>query len=67
MVEPVGSFGGLDGASLVAVLDSLPELVALWGRDQRCLFANPAAAAALGRSAEGLRAVPLVDVLGTIP
>lgn len=65
MVEPVGSFEGMDGASLVAVLDSLPELVAFWDRDERCLFANAAAAAALGRSAEGLRGVPLVDVLGT--
>ncbi|XGX81160.1 hypothetical protein LQK93_04012 [Terrabacter sp. BE26] len=64
MVEPVGSFDGLDGSSLVAVLDSLPELVSFWDRDQRCVFANAAAAAAFGRSAEGLQGVPLVDVLG---
>lgn len=65
MVEPVGSFEVLDGASLVAVLDSLPELVAFWDRGERCVFANAAAAAALGRAAEGLRGAPLVDVLGT--
>lgn len=65
MQEPVGSFDGLDGSGLVAVLDSLPELVSFWDRDQRCVFANAAAAAAFGRSAEGLRGVPLVDVLGS--
>jgi PAS domain S-box-containing protein len=65
MEEPVGSFDGLDGSSLVAVLDSLPELVVFWDRGERCVFANAAAAGALGRSAEGLRGAPLVDVLGT--
>lgn len=65
MEEPVASFEGLDGSGLVAVLDSLPELVAFWDRSERCVFANTGAAAALGRSPEGLRGVPLVDVLGT--
>lgn len=65
MVEPVGSFEGMDSSNLVAVLDSLPELVAFWDRSERCVFANAAAAAALGRSAEGVRGAPLVDVLGT--
>jgi PAS domain S-box-containing protein len=65
MEEPVGSFDGLDGSGFVAVLDGLPELVSFWDRDQRCLFANAAAAAAFGRSAGGLREVPLGDVLGT--
>jgi PAS domain S-box-containing protein len=64
MAEPVGAFEWLDGASLVVVLDNLPELVAFWDRDQRCVFANAVAAAAFGRSAEGLRGVALVDVLG---
>jgi PAS domain-containing protein len=65
MREPVGSFEALDSASLVAVLDSLPEPVAFWDRDQRCVFGNAAAAAALGRSVERLRGVPFEDVLGT--
>jgi PAS domain-containing protein len=65
MVEPVRSLEGLDGSSLVAVLDSLPELVSFWDRDQRCVFANAVAAAAFGRSARGLRGVALADVVGT--
>ena len=65
MQEPVGSFDGLDGSGLVTALDSLPELVSFWDRDQRCVFANAAAAAAFGRSTEGLRGVPLAEVLGT--
>jgi len=64
MQEPVGSFDGLDGSGLVAVLDGLPELVSFWDRDQRCVFANADAAAAFGRSGEGLRGVALAEVLG---
>ena len=54
----------LDAEILLAILDSLPHLVTLWDREQRCVFANAASAAAFGRRVASMRGCSNVSLLG---
>ena len=50
--------------TLRAVLDCVPSMLAYWDTDLRCRFANKAFTSGVGRDADGLVGLALVDLLG---